>query len=72
MIKQLVVDLRNILGSRLIEGDITADDINLQNLKTKIQKFKYNLIKPDEGDKDNQDDLNYQQVGVGLNKLTKE
>jgi len=36
MIKQLVVDLRNILGSRLIEGNITADDINLQNLKTKI------------------------------------
>ncbi|CDW90006.1 wd-40 repeat-containing protein [Stylonychia lemnae] len=71
MVKQLVVDLRNILGTRLLEGNISADDINLQNLKTKIQKFKYTLMKPIETDQE-KEDLQYQQVGVGLNKLTKE
>lgn len=38
------------MGNRMQENEAQPDDINLQSLKTKIQKFKYQLLKAKDED----------------------
>eukprot|EP00347_Sterkiella_histriomuscorum_P004436 403360465 len=71
MVKSLLYDIRTILSKKITEGNFNSQEINLQKLKTKIQKFKYQLLKNDQ-DHSQQEDLQYQQVGAAFDKPTKE
>lgn len=74
LVKSLLVDLRAILSHKQTEKNKQGPahhDINLQDLKTKIQKFKYQLLKPEE-EKKKEEEVLYVQVGAAFSQPTKE
>ena len=49
MVKDLISDLKSIFKSNMSESDghLNGEEINIQKLKTQIQKFKYSLDSKD-------------------------